>query len=158
MEKKIYRPRAKGALLDIYEQAMTDFKNTIQNIPDSALSVIINIPTFDKNCESIQAILTHVVYAGFGYAYSIHHLKFPESKRPERKFNLTIKEYLEDLTNVFLYTENIFKEVKEEDLQEHNNALKIKTGWCQLYDIEQLMEHAIVHLLRHQLQIEKLKR
>ena len=108
MSTKIYRTGAKGALLDIYEQAISDFKNAVQHIPDTALFKIIKTPVIDKNCESIQAILTHVVYAGFGYANSINQLKFPESRRPEKKFNLTIKEYLEDLTNVFLYIENVF--------------------------------------------------
>ena len=158
MSTKIYRTGAKGALLDIYEQAISDFKNAVQHIPDTALFKIIKTPVIDKNCESIQAILTHVVYAGFGYANSINQLKFPESRRPEKKFNLTIKEYLEDLTNVFVYTENIFNEIEEDELQQHNNVLKIKTGWGQLYDTEQLMEHAIVHLLRHQLQLEKLNK
>lgn len=156
MSIKIYRQGATGALLDIYEQAMSDFKDLVQQLPDAALFTIIKAPVFDKNCESIQAILTHVVYAGFGYACSIHRLKYPETGRPERKFNLTVKEYLKDLTSVFIYTENIFREIEEKELQEHNNASKIKTGWGQLYDTEQLMEHAIVHLLRHQLQIEKI--
>jgi hypothetical protein len=29
------------------------------------------------------------------------------------------------------------------------------TGWGQHYDIEQMMEHAIVHVLRHRRQVEK---
>jgi hypothetical protein len=32
------------------------------------------------------------------------------------------------------------------------------TSWGQLYDIEQLMEHAIVHVLRHRRQIEQYKK
>ena len=85
METKIYRTGAKGALLDIYEQAISDLKNEVQHIQDAALFTIIKTPVIDKNCESIQAILTHVVYAGFGYASSINQLKFPKSRRPEKK-------------------------------------------------------------------------
>ncbi len=31
----------------------------------------------------------------------------------------------------------------------------IKAGWGPTYDVEQLLEHAIVHVLRHRRQIEK---
>lgn len=34
---------------------------------------------------------------------------------------------------------------------------KIFTSWNQVYDIEQVTEHAIVHILRHRRQIEKFK-
>ena len=37
---KIYRQGAVGALLDIYEQAILDFKKVIEDIPDGALTVI----------------------------------------------------------------------------------------------------------------------
>ena len=34
---------------------------------------------------------------------------------------------------------------------------KIHSPWGVVYDVEQLMEHAIVHILRHRRQIEKFK-
>jgi len=151
------RQGAIGALLDIYEQAISDIKEVIQNIPDTALTIITDPHTADENCRSIQAILSHVVHSGYGYATSIHNLKGQDMKRPEKSFHLTTREYSEDLNNVFIYTENVFKEIKEGELEQLNNSLKIKTGWGQVYDIEQLMEHAIVHILRHKRQIEKIK-
>ena len=153
----MYRPGAVGALLDIYEQAISDFKKVIEDIPDNALTIVTDPQTTDENCRSIQAILTHVVSAGFGYATSIQNLKGYNSKRPDKIFHLNIKEYTDDLSKVFTYTENIFKEVKDSDLEQFDNSLKIKTGWGQWYDIEQMTEHAIVHILRHKRQIEKIK-
>ena len=50
-----------------------------------------------------------------------------------------------------------FSEINDDELEQFDDALKIKTGWGQLYDIEQLTEHAIVHILRHRRQIEKFK-
>jgi len=32
----------------------------------------------------------------------------------------------------------------------------MKTSWGENYDFEQLLEHAIVHILRHRRQIERL--
>jgi hypothetical protein len=36
----MYRQGAVGALLDIYEQAISDLKKVIENIPDNALTII----------------------------------------------------------------------------------------------------------------------
>jgi hypothetical protein len=155
---KLYRKGAVGALLDIYEQAISDFKKTITDIPDKALTIIIDQQTTDENCKSIQTILSHVVSSGYGYATYIHNLKGYNMRRSDKTFHITIMEYSEDLTNVFAYTENIFKEIKDNELEQPDNSLKIKTGWGQLYDIEQMTEHAIIHILRHKRQIDKIKR
>lgn len=155
---KIDRQGAVGALLDIYEQAISDLMKVIEDIPDDTLTVITDSGTTDENCKSIQTILSHVVHSGFGYATSIHNLSGDNIERPTKTFRLSIKEYLDDLAKVFTYTENIFKSIKDSDLEQPDNSLKIKTGWGQLYDIEQLIEHAIVHILRHKRQIRKLKR
>ena len=64
---------------------------------------------------------------------------------------------MEDLTKVFAYTENVFKEIKDNELEQFDNALKIQTTWGQSYDIEQITEHAIVHILRHKRQLYKIK-
>jgi uncharacterized damage-inducible protein DinB len=154
---KVYRQGAVGALLDIYEQAIADIVELIKTIPDSFLTTIIDEQTSDENCRSIQTILTHVVHSGYGYATSIHNSKGHHFKRPDKRFRSTVNEYIDDLGKVFSYTEEIFKELKDGELEQSDNALKIKTGWGQLYDIEQLTEHAIVHVLRHKRQIEKIK-
>ncbi|URC14885.1 DinB family protein [Flavobacterium sp. B183] len=151
------RQGAVGALLDIYEQAILDFKNVITSIPDNVLTTIIDEKTTSEDCKSIQAILSHVVSSGYSYAISIHNLKGHNMQRPDKIFHVTIAEYLKDLTNVFIFTESIFREIKDDELEQFDDSLKIKTGWGQLYDIEQLTEHAIVHVLRHKRQIEKIK-
>lgn len=155
---KIYRTGAIGALLDIYEGCFVALKETIQDIRDVVLPVITDPHTEDENCRSIQTILTHVVYSGFGYATSIHNVKGSGLTRPDKTVHFTIQAYLEDLHQVFTYTESILNQLQDSDLEELDNALKIRTGWGQQYDIEQLMEHAIVHILRHHRQIEKMKR
>ncbi|HEX7457132.1 MAG TPA: DinB family protein [Ginsengibacter sp.] len=157
MQNKMYRQGAVGALLDIYEQAISDLKKAIEEFPDNALTIITDSQTTDENCKSIQVILSHVVSSGYGYATSIHNLKENNIPRPGKTFHVTIKEYIQDLTNVFAYTENIFKEIKDNELEQFDNSLKIKTGWGQWYDIEQMTEHAIVHILRHKRQIDKIK-
>ena len=151
------RPGAVGALLDIYEQAIAALKEVISGIPDEELTVITDAETPDENCRSIQTILSHIVHAGYGYATSIHNLKESNTIRPEKTFHLTTAEYLQDLDNVFAYTEKLFEHIEDNELEEFDNSRKIKSGWGQWYDLEQMMEHAIVHVLRHKRQIANIK-
>lgn len=154
---KQFRPGAKGALLDIYEETIALFKNTIDDIPIEIITNVIDTQTPDENCRSVQSILSHVVHAGFGYAVSIHNLKGNNIVRPEKTYHTRISEYRADLDKMFNYTLEVFNEIEDHELEQLDNAFKIKTGWGQWYHIEQIMEHAIVHVLRHQRQLQKLK-
>ena len=147
------RTGAIGALLDIYEQAISGLKEVVKQLPDDALTVIRDRNTPDENCRSIQTILSHVVNSAYGYATSIHNIKGSELQRPEKIFHPGIGPYLQDLDAAFTFTENVFKNLKDSDLEQFENSLKIRTRWGQIYDIEQLTEHAIVHVLRHKRQI-----
>ena len=151
------RTGAVGALLDLYESALLELKNTIADIPDKALVLVIDPDTADDNCKTLQTILSHVLHSGYGYATSIHNSKGPTVQRPDKIYYTTVHDYLTNLNRMFAYNENIFKSIKDEELEQQNDALKIKSYWGQLYDIEQLTEHAIVHILRHKRQIEKIK-
>lgn len=153
----MYRQGAVGALLDLYEQAISEIKKVIEDIPDAALASIIDPETTDENCKSIQTVLSHIVSSGFSYVIYIHNIKGDKTERPRKVFHATIKEYLEDLNKMMVYTENVFKDLKDDELEQPDETKKINTSWQQRYDIEQLMEHAIVHLLRHKRQIEKFK-
>jgi hypothetical protein len=153
---KTFRKGAAGALLDEYERAIMDLKKCIETIPDADLTMIIDPQTDDENCRSVQTILSHVVHGGLGYATSIYNSGTHYMERPAKTFHLTIQEYIRDLNRVFSFTEQVFNDVRDEDLEQPDESKKIKTNWGQLYDIEQLTEHAIVHILRHRRQIERL--
>ncbi|MBK9728210.1 MAG: DinB family protein [Saprospiraceae bacterium] len=156
MSKQI-RNGAKGALLDVYEKAIEELITVVSNIPNSALTVPLDVKTTDVNCKTIQSILSHVISSGYGYAISIQNLKFKNLDRPEKSFHENVSEYIEDLTKVFNFTETVFNEIHDHELEQSDNALKIKTSWGQIYDIEQITEHAIVHILRHKRQMENIK-
>jgi uncharacterized damage-inducible protein DinB len=151
------RTGAIGALLNIYEKAIEDFKNVIKDISDDDLTVTTDAETLDDNCRSLQNILTHVVYAGFGYATFVQNLKGDNLTRPATVYHTSVSNYTQDLCNVFTYTEKVLSHFTNEDIEQHDDALKIKTGWGQSYDTEQMMEHAIVHIFRHRRQIENIR-
>lgn len=152
---KVYRQGAKGALLDEYEKAITELQNVIADISDKALVTVIDTVTTDENCRSIQTILSHVVSSAYSYAIYIMHYYGYQMVRPEKTFHTTVKDYVRDLTEAFQFTETVFRDIKDSELEQLEQEKKIAARWGQSYDIEQMMEHAIVHILRHRRQIEK---
>lgn len=155
--RKQYRAGAIGALLDVYENAIGQLQQTIADIPEEALTIIADNQTTDPDCVSVQTILSHVVHSGYGYATNIRNQKGTPVTRPEKTPRFTINEYRNDLQSVFTFTAETLNRFTDDELEQKEPALKIRTGWGQLYDIEQLMEHAITHILRHNRQIEKIK-
>ncbi|MEN2487740.1 DinB family protein [Flavobacterium sp. B11] len=147
---KTYRQGAIGALLDEYERAILDLSKTISSFNDTALTATIND-------VSVQSILAHVVRSGYAYALYVQKLLGEQNEVPNLVYRDTISDYQNDLTAFFVFTENVLKNFNDSQLEESDNAKKIVTSWGQVYDIEQMMEHAIVHILRHRRQIEKFK-
>lgn len=147
---KIYRQGAIGAILDEYERAILDLSKTISSFSDTAITATIND-------LSVQSILAHVVRSGYAYALYIQKLLGEQNSMPDLEYRKTVSEYQNDLTAFFIFTENVLKNFNDNQLEECNNEKKITTSWGQVYDIEQMMEHAIVHILRHRRQIEKFK-
>lgn len=68
-----------------------------------------------------------------------------------------MKDYQKDLNDFFNFTVETFENIRDNELEEFDERKKIKSSWGQVYDIEQITEHAIVHILRHRRQIEKFK-
>lgn len=153
----MYRQGTIGALFDLYEQALTEIKKVIEDVPYTFLSSIIDQETTNENCRSIQTVLSHIISSGYCYAIYIHDLKGNKTKGPEKVLYTTIKEYLQDFNKMMVYTENVFNDLNDDQIEELDETKKITTFWQQRYDIEQLMEHAIVHFLRSKRHIEKFK-
>jgi len=154
---KAYRQGAKGALLDEYEKAITELQQVITDISDKDLVTVVDTVTTDENCRSVQTILSHVVSSAYSYAIYILHYYGYQTVRPEKTFRTTVQAYINDLREAFQFTENVFRDIKDSELEEFSQEKKIAARWGQVYDIEQMMEHAIVHILRHRRQIEKYK-
>ncbi len=142
------------ALIDVYQKEILKLQLLIKNIDSDRLISVMDHETINPDCESIQSILTHVVSSGFSYAVYIQNSRGILSSRPERKERLTAEEFIEDLNRVIDFTNESFASIYDDEIEKFNDNEKIFTRWGQLYDIEQLMEHAIVHILRHRRQIE----
>lgn len=152
------RQGASGALLDVYEGTIRDLQQTISDISDTELIKIVDRQTTDDSCRSIQTILSHVIYSGYAYGTYIRRFKGEQIEfEDDDIFYPTINDYNNHLNESFIFMVNSFKNINDNELEESDNAKKLTTSWGQVYDIEQIVEHAIVHVLRHRRQIEKYK-
>ncbi|HKQ52434.1 MAG TPA: DinB family protein [Pyrinomonadaceae bacterium] len=150
---KTYRDGAIGALMDEYERAAAELKRLVERIPDDDFVRIVDPQTEDEDCRSAQTIMSHVVRAAYGYADYLRAQLSIESTRPQPGL-LSRRESLEQLEAALQYTVQTL-DGRWEMSAEEISGIVIKSRWGAVYDAEGLLEHAIVHLLRHRRQLEK---
>jgi uncharacterized damage-inducible protein DinB len=153
LEKK-YRKGAIGALMDEYERAAVDLKNLILQISETDFEKVVDQDTKDEDCRSVQTIVSHVTNSGYGYANYIRDWFDIFKNSPGRRL-LSQKDFFTEFEKMLTYTAETLEgkwEFSDDDIMK----VKIKARWGPQYDLEQLLEHAIVHILRHRRQIEKL--
>ncbi len=144
-----------GALLDEYERALDDLKAVISNIRPAKLVTIVDNKTQDENCRSIQSILAHIVRSGYGYAIYVRNYQGENLNFPSSEVYDTVEKYVFALDDMFHFNVQLFTDYPHLIVEEMDNDKKILVRWGQRYDVEQLFEHAIVHILRHRRQIER---
>lgn len=151
--KKNYRKGGIGAVMDEYERAATEFKNLIENISGSDFIKIVDTETNDEDCRSVQTIVSHVTNSGYGYANYIRDWFSIPKNSPDRRL-LSQKEFFAEFERMLNYSSETL-ESKWEYTDEEVMKVKMKVRWGPQYDLEQLLEHAVIHILRHRRQIEK---
>ncbi len=151
--KQAYRSGAIGALMDEYERAASELGRLIERIPEDDFMRVVDAQTKDEDCRSVQTIMSHVVRAGYGYADYMREQFSIASTRPQSEL-LSRQESLEQLDAALRYTAQTL-EGRWEMSDEEISRTVIKSRWGAVYDVEGLLEHAIVHILRHRRQIEK---
>lgn len=142
-----------SALLKVYENVLLDFIKFLKNVNEENYTYLVDANTEDKDCRSIQTIISHIVNSGFGYAFYISNAIGVKSVRPEKR-TIEFFEIENSLLEVYRFTENTFagREISYEEV----DSKIVKTPWNNdLYSIESILEHAVVHVLRHYIQIER---
>jgi len=139
--------------MDEYERVASEYERLIMQIPDDAFVKVVDSQTTDEDCRSAQTISSHVVRAAYGYAGYIREQFNMEVTAP-RSALLSRTEALEQLKKAIAYTVQTL-DGRWEMTDEEADAMVIKSRWGVTYDLTQLLEHAIVHLMRHRRQLEK---
>ena len=154
MESKTYRKGGVGAMMDEYERAASELKRVVTGLTDADYERVVDPDTKDEDCRSAQTIMAHVVASGYGYANYIRKaLSMRHDRYPRQLVSRT--ESLAQLGAMLLYTVETLDgrwEMSDADIQ----ATIMISGWGPTFDLEQMLEHAIVHVLRHRRQIERL--
>lgn len=149
---KIYRPGAIGAMTDEYEKALNELKTLLGEITDDQFNAIVD-GSVKEDFQSPRNIITHVVKAGYSYANYIRK-RFGNTIYTNEITINSVHEALLQLDKMFHYTVETFEDKWLLSDDELLNTI-IKTSWT-TYDLEAIIEHSIVHILRHRRQIEKL--
>lgn len=154
--RESYREGAVGALLDEYERAVWELRRLVELLAEEDVLRVVDSQTEDEDCRSVQTIVSHVVNSGYGYADLLRKVFAMPSTRPPRAL-LSHREFPERLDAVLVYTAETLEGRWRMTHEELTGAF-MDTGWGVRYDVEQLLEHAVVHVLRHRRQIEKFMR
>ncbi len=142
------------SLLAEYKKAIDDLVMVIKPLTKERLIQAIYPETTNPDCKSIQSILTHIVASIFSYSVYIENHIGLQTIRPEYSILENAQAYTDQLYAGYAYCELIFIQNPGIQLEESENSKKINANWGQQYDIDQMMEHSIVHILRHRRQIE----
>lgn len=146
-----YRKGSIGSLLDEYEKALSELKVVIEKVSEENYSCVVKGE--DEHCHSIEVIMNHVVRAGYGYSKYIRDaLSMGVNSIGDKQVPQT--EVFGEIDKMFAYTAAIF-ESERSVTDEEMETIFFKTRWDVNYNIDQLLEHAIVHVLRHRRQIQK---
>lgn len=150
---KNFRTGAVGAMMDEYERAARELQRLISEIGADEFTQIVDTETADEDCRSIQSVSRHVVMAGYGYANYIR-AQFSLESAPISRETISHAELSGAIDKMLAYTVETL-DGKWEMTDDEINEIVINSRWGVTYDLEQLLEHAIVHVLRHRRQIEK---
>ena len=140
-----------GALIDEYERALEEFIIVCTEISENDF---FRVEKTNDRFKSIQDIIKHVCRAGFAYADFIREIRKMEVNSPNDfiGYPTIIKDDLRKMFDYTVDTVNGLYHLTEPEVY----AMIIPVWGEDKYHLEQLLEHAIVHILRHRRQIEKI--
>lgn len=150
-----YRKGGIGALMDEYERAAFELKALLENVSEKDYEMIVDPNTGDSDCHSIQTMMNHVIYAGYGYANSIRqHFSIEHEPLGDERPQISKSEIGMEIDKILEYTEATLDGKWEMSYDEMNELIIYRTEKF-TENIEQLLEHAVMHILRHRRQIDK---
>lgn len=148
-----YRKGAVGALIDEYERAVSELKTIIGDIGEDDYLRIADSQTANEECRSIQTMMSHVIDAGFAYANDIRGV-ISMNISPYQFKQISYDNFRSEIDNMFDYTVETLDGKLEMSYEEIDKIVYLSpSGYKQ--DLEQILEHAIVHILRHRRQTDK---
>jgi hypothetical protein len=146
-----YRSRAARALVLLHEEHLRRFLATWK---DATVAKVVLPSTADPNYASLDVLGRHVLGAAGGYMIWIcEMLKLPDPGiRPAPDTAVLSKEaenYMEHVLERWCLP---LQDVPDERL----DTPEYPSKWQTLYSIDSMLEHAVMHPIRHRFQLEEL--
>lgn len=142
------------AILDIYSQAIRNYEAILLALPEERYTARTTLS--DEEFANVKAIAHHTAGAAHSYAYHIQcALDKLDGPFPKREFNVETPALA--MTAIWAGFEamvEVLRRIKDWD-DGKQAELRFVSRWKQPYDVEQMLEHAIVHILRHRRQVER---
>ena len=149
------RPGPFGALMDEYARAAEDFCRTVEALSPDAFALERESP--DPDTRSPRSVAAHACGAAWGYADYIRRVRgLSTTPRPDLSGAAlsSPRATRSRLVDALRYTEEALLGL--EGLDDAGLAtLRFEVRWGPTYDPEMILEHGIVHLLRHRRQLER---
>lgn len=142
------------AILDEYARAIRDYETVMLSLSDERYTAKTSLS--DEEFPSIREIAGHVAGSAHSYAYHVNTaLDKLDGPIPRRVVEAgTREEAVEAVWEAFDHMVEVLGRIKDWD-DNQQAAVRFVSRWKQPYDIEQMLEHAIVHILRHRRQLER---
>jgi uncharacterized damage-inducible protein DinB len=150
-----YRKGAVGALMDEYERAAFELKSLVENVSEENYTRIADADTKDADCRSIETMMNHVVHACYGYANAIRrYFDIPHEPLGKERKQIAQADIGFEIEKALAYTIETLEGRWEMSYDEMDKIVISRKGDFS-ETIEQLLEHAVLHILRHRRQIDK---
>lgn len=147
-----YRSRAVRAMVILHEEQLRRFVQTWRR----ALAASVTLPVSeDPNYASLNALGRHVLNAAGGYlAWMCNVLKLPDPGLRAAPDATAIVHEADD------YLEHVLERWRGDSLREILNdqleTPEYPTRWQTRYCVDSMLEHAVMHPIRHGFQLEEL--
>ena len=146
-----HRVGALGAMMDEYERAVRELNQFVGPLKQEAFLHVRDADSTDENSRTIQSVVKHVIQAGYAYIHYLRKALGMSFDTPDYKIETPL-DAVRELEILASRTAETFEGMwlmSFEDMA----ALQFQVRWGPIYNLEQLLEHAIVHLLRHRRQV-----
>jgi uncharacterized damage-inducible protein DinB len=157
MLKKLedYRKGGIGALMDEYERAALELKSLIETVGEEDYTRIADTETKDEDCRSIQTMMNHVVHACYSYANAIRkYFDIPLEPLGNERKQISQADIGFEIDKALAYTIETLEGHWEMSYDEMDKIVITRKGNFS-ETIEQSLEHAVLHILRHRRQVDK---
>ena len=148
-----YKSRGVRALVLLHDEHMRRFFQTWQR---ARASSVILPPTEDPSYLSLDTLMHHVLSASRSYIVWIcEMLQLPDpSIRPVPDALAMSREADSYMEHVLQWWGPSLQNVRDEQLE----APEFRSRWNTLYSIDAMLEHAVMHPIRHAFQLDELMR